>query len=331
MHYPIDANGRSIVALYVAGTTINGFEYPTGRGTFTCDVNDPDDEDPIPDEGGDLPDLPPDLPDDVDPDPDGTEWPPNIPEPSFPAGGSGTDGGNDSAPSGGINNPADPIDSVDDEDVGGGGTIGGVPADRPLLPGDTLTYYPACAGGYTEWWLCPPPYVANNVGVLEENLAQSCELIDVGVGSDYVVSLAAAGQNIVAIGRCPDPGSPDGFGPATGAVATDEVGGESGILFRPEAGYYSISWLGFYIATIGSTSAPNGISIYASDKDGFCGGGDSYRLWYSYINNNGSLVDTVWNSLSGCTPKANVLYFATVRFFFNAGGSVTLWTNGAPV
>jgi hypothetical protein len=65
--------------------------------------------------------------------------------------------------------------------------------------------------------------VANNVGVLEENLAEACELVD--EGSEYLVSAAAAGKHIVAIGRCPDPSAPDGFGPATGATATEQVGG----------------------------------------------------------------------------------------------------------
>jgi hypothetical protein len=125
---------------------------------------------------------------------------------------------------GGISNPADPIDSATDTDVGGGGTIGNIPSDRPLLPGDTVTspVY-ACAGYKTEWWICPPAYVANNVGVLEENLAEACELVD--EGSEYLVTAAASGKHIVAIGRCPDPSAPDGFGPATGATTTDPVGG----------------------------------------------------------------------------------------------------------
>ena len=106
-----------------------------------------------------------------------------------------------------------------------GGPIGNIPENRPLLPGDTVTSPTyLCAGYKTEWWICPPDYVANNEGVLEENLAGACELVD--SGSEYLVTAAAAGKHIVAIGRCPDPSAPDGFGPATGATTTDQVGGE---------------------------------------------------------------------------------------------------------
>jgi hypothetical protein len=216
IHYPIDANGRSIVALYVASTTINGFEYPTGRGDFTCDVNDPEDEDPIPDEGGDLPDLPEDLPDDIDPDPDGTEWPPTVPEPSVPAGNADPDdpdaeGGRDSSPTGVINNPADPIDSVDDENVGGGGTIGGIPTGRPLLPGDELTYTPPC---------CPAEVL---MYAIDYDTGERLQEAPVAIGtaivgdcevrfeilSEYIFDTATAFEFTH---RCVDPGSPDGYG-----------------------------------------------------------------------------------------------------------------------
>ena len=270
MHYPVDANGRSIVAVYVNSARINDYEYPTGRGAFTCDVNDPEDEDPLPDEGGNLPNLPTGLPDTVEIDL----------------------GLSESQISGGISNPADPIDGVPDSGAGGGGSIGGIPTDRPLLPGDTLTYTPACEGGYTEWWVCPPEYVANNVGVLEENLAASCELLDEGVASEYVVSLAAAGKKIVAIGRCPDPSSPDGYGPATGAATTPVVGAMPGALSG--ASYWGTSipgedtrvvfegYLGQWLIGIGGSFR---WLLWAEDR-----GGGQVQYYEAGIDSNGDLV-----------------------------------------
>lgn len=210
MHFPIDLNGRSIVALYVAGTTINGFEYPTGRGDFTCDVNDPEDEDPIPDEGGDLPDLPPDLPDDIDPDPDGTEWPPTVPEPAFPAGGSATDGGNDAQPggggTGGINNPADPFDSEPAPVV----TDNRQSSSDPLNPGNELTASLICPGGVTNWYK-----VDQSTG--EATLIAENQAVYILQGSDI-------GFTVYAETCCPDPGSPTGFGGCTKSAETETIG-----------------------------------------------------------------------------------------------------------
>jgi hypothetical protein len=41
IHFPVDNQGRSLLALLVDGATASGYNYPTGSGTFTCDVNDP--------------------------------------------------------------------------------------------------------------------------------------------------------------------------------------------------------------------------------------------------------------------------------------------------
>lgn len=270
MHYPIDANGRSIVALYVAGTTINGYEYPTGRGTFTCDVNDPDDEDPIPDEGGDLPDLPPDLPDDVDPDPDGTEWPTTVPEPEFPAGtedpdNPDNDAGRDVAPSGGINNPADPIDSVDDEDVGGGGVISGIPTDRPLLPGDEITYTPPCCPAEVLEYAINP-----DTGI---KLQESPVAIGRAVAGDCEVRFEILNEHLFDTAtafyfthRCVDPSSPDGYGPELAGGTTPAVGGGAPVYSYPavaNADRYTISALQgtTYVGVYISKDPPTGFFI----------------------------------------------------------------------
>jgi hypothetical protein len=237
MHFPIDVNGRSVVALYVAGATINGFEYPTGRGSFTCDVNDPEDEDPIPDEGGDPPGLPPDLPDDVDPDPESPEWPADVPTPEFPVGNEDpdnpdNDGGRDAVPggggTGGVSNPSDPIDSVPDSEAGGGGSIGGIPPDRPLLPGDEITNTPPCPGGTTDWYkVCPD---GTTTKVAEDEAI-------------YIIQNGDQGCEIYAESRCPDPGQPDGFG--TGLPSSRVPIGTGGTLIG-SPGIYSISWVKHY-------------------------------------------------------------------------------------
>lgn len=233
MHFPIDSLGRSILALYVAGAEGTGYMYDLGRNEYSCDDPDNvDDDTPVdPTDPGDGNN--PDEPDtDVDlPQPGDDVTNPPAGAPVFPPGTTGTTNYPPSgSPTG--NNPADPFDT----DPNSGIAIGGIPEDRPVLPGDTLTSPTYLCPGYkTEWWICPPAYVANNVGVLEENLAESCELVD--EGSEYLVTAAAQGKHIVAIGRCPDPSAPDGFGPATGAATTGVV---------PEDFNQSITGLGTY-------------------------------------------------------------------------------------
>jgi hypothetical protein len=317
MHYPIDANGRSIVALYVAGTTINGFEYPTGRGTFTCDVNDPDDEDPIPDEGGDLPNLPPDLPDDIDPDPDGTEWPPNIPEPSFPAGGSGTDGGNDSAPSGGINNPADPIDSVDDENVGGGGTIGyppGLTANDPILPGDTITFTPPCTGANigAHWYnvITGTKIYLDSGDIVYDptvNLAASIAINEqLGIGPDEAWELRVTYC-------CPDPGITDGFSECQAQTAGTY--GSDGLRLLDGIGTYTATWTYTRYDLSSDSSCPTptgGATIECEDPftpaECFTGNPLPQRRYYTLTKTSNSLGQSNVYGLRAAAITRTVIY-----------------------
>jgi hypothetical protein len=315
MHYPIDANGRSIVALYVAGTTINGFEYPTGRGTFTCDVNNPDDEDPLPDVGGDLPDLPLNLPDDIDPDPDSIEWPSDVPDPATPV---------DSAPSGGINNPADPIDSVDDEDVGGGGTITyptGVPGDRPLLPGDTLVYTPRCCPAKVNWYQknCETGEILQLLYTETISEDDNCESRFEMVGE---LIEGVGGYCVQAFDCCADPSAPDGYGEENPGPTTPEVAGTTGNLYYPGAGQYAIRWQNSSIVYIDNSTAPSGIGFYLTNKDDACDD-SSARLWITYVDQNGTTQDSVW--AAGCV-SANIDLEAEllVQFQFT-GGFVTLY------
>ena len=79
--------------------------------------------------------------------------------------------------------------------IGGYGNI--VPAE-----GDELTYTPTCAGAYIEWYLV-------------DDATGGRTKVSEGVAAKYIVSSAAtaAGVSVLAIGRCPDPSSPTGYGP----------------------------------------------------------------------------------------------------------------------
>jgi hypothetical protein len=191
-----------------------------------------------------------------------------VPNPSFPAGGSGTDGGNDSAPSGGINNPADPIDSVDDEDVGGGATItDGAntpwPSDRPILPGDTIKVTPPCTFA--------------DVGAYIYNKATGTKIyLDSGeIIYDPTIDTTAVIQAYGRLGIdiwdpalyelrvtycCPDPGVTDGF-----AECQEQKVGDLGPATWNDASgeYYIFGGTGFgdtiYFTTLGALA---GFSVF---------------------------------------------------------------------
>jgi len=92
-HFPVDDQGRSLVALDVSRVQGNGLLLPTGRASVNCDINADDDETVNPDPGP-WPDWEPELPDpdiypypDPDEEPDWT-WDPEegdwIPNPDIP-------------------------------------------------------------------------------------------------------------------------------------------------------------------------------------------------------------------------------------------------------
>jgi hypothetical protein len=72
-HFPVDAEGRSVVAREVAAATGGGVLLPTGRTGVSCDLNDPTDNSELPDEG--VPGVEPDLPE------WGVDYPPLTPLP----------------------------------------------------------------------------------------------------------------------------------------------------------------------------------------------------------------------------------------------------------
>jgi hypothetical protein len=319
MHFPIDSQGRSILALYVAGAVGTGYLYDVGRNDYTCD--DPDNEgndDPIPDDVGennpDEPDTDVDLPNPGVDDGTGTGLPTD--RPVFPGGTSTTGYPPSGSPT--ENNADDPFDT---DEPGGTGTISGIPSDRPLLAGEEIGYTAPCCPAQVNLYAVDPDTgvkLQDAPVAVGTSIVGDCE-VRFEIFNEYLLDNSTS---FYFTHRCVDPGSPDGYGNELPGGTTPAVGGESGMLYHPGSGYYTIAWLGFFNATIGSTAAPNGISIYTGNGDGYCSGSTG-RLWIRYINQSGDLVDTLRYSGDGCVPDA--LVFATVGFFPSSGGFVQLY------
>lgn len=86
-HFPVDDQGRSLVALDVTRAEGNGILLPTGRAAINCDINADDDE-TVPEDPGPWPDWDPEIPDPEiypipdpdDPDREGWIWDPELGE-----------------------------------------------------------------------------------------------------------------------------------------------------------------------------------------------------------------------------------------------------------
>jgi hypothetical protein len=220
MHFPIDSQGRSILALYVAGAEGTGYLYDVGRNDYACD--DPDNEgndDPLPTDVGennpDEPDTDVDLPNPGVDDGTGTGLPTD--RPVFPGGTPTTGYPPSGSPTG--NNADDPFDT---DTPGGGGTIGGIPTDRPLLPGDEITVTPPCCPAEVRLWAIDP-----DTGV---RLTDAPIAIGTAIEGDCEVRfelfdeyLFDYGTHFEADARCVDPSSPDGYGPPTGAIRIEST------------------------------------------------------------------------------------------------------------
>ena len=202
-HFPIDSGFASVVAKEVNAAVGAGFVLPTGLSGITCDVNASADTSIPADTSLDPGDW--DIPADGSFDIDVTEIEPtdldDMPESSIEAlavggiGGLGGFGGGFSGyPTG--DNPPDPTASQE-VPPGPQPQIIGEP-----LPGNPLTYDPGCPDAYIEWRL-----VDNETG--------GYEVVSEGVAIGY--SVPGGGipdcKSLVGVGRCPDPSSPDGYGP----------------------------------------------------------------------------------------------------------------------
>jgi hypothetical protein len=221
MHFPIDSQGRSILALYVAGAEGTGYLYDVGRNDYTCD--DPDNEgndDPLPTNVGennpDEPDTDVDLPNPGVDNGTGTGLPTD--RPVFPGGTPTTGYPPSGSPTG--NNADDPFDSAPAP------TVGGLPSNRPLLPGDEITITPPCCPSEVRLWaidcttgerLSTEPVA---VGTAIEG---DCE-VRFEIFNEYLFDYSSCFESDA---RCVDPSSPDGYGQPTAAVAIPQIGGAS--------------------------------------------------------------------------------------------------------
>ena len=256
IHFPIDSNGRSVVALYVQAASVKGYVYDTGRSDFTCDIPGRDtDDDPIPDEGGTPGGLPPTDTDETPVDPDLPTWPPDVPDPTWPDGTADPDDPNNQAgregqPVGGISNPADPFDSDPAPTV----TDNRQESTDPLVPGNELTASTTCTGGITSWYK-----VNQTTG--EATLIAENQAVYTLQGSDI-------GFTVYAETCCPDPGAPSGFGGCTKSAQTEVVGNTGA--WVSGAGSWRIRRFTspFNQAVYTFTTVGSGFSIWMSQADG---------------------------------------------------------------
>jgi hypothetical protein len=174
-HFPIDTQGRSIIAREVADAVGAGNTIDVGRSTFDCDENSSTDTTPVPSNSG-----------------GGGTQP--------PSGDTGVDltpvDGDSSYPDG----PNSPDDPLDQPSVSGNPQIGGYSGSTPVA-GDTLSFAPGCPDAYIEWFA-------------EDQTTGELTPLGSGVSATLAVTQAMEneGLTIIGIGRCPDPSAPDGYG-----------------------------------------------------------------------------------------------------------------------
>ena len=279
VHFPIDDQGRSLIALDVDAATAAGYQLATGRTDFSCDDADRrTDETPLSDVGGNLPDLP-----------DSTDFNRSM-------GGGGSSGLPTGDSNDGAGNPADPFDTPPQPQING--------ESSPPTFGDQLTLGEVCSGMVTNW------AVVDSQG----NVLRTVNGVDA-----FTLQAQDAGRFVYAEGCCPDPGSPEGsFCNQSNTIGP--IGSEDAFWgYREGSGQYTITWLGFYQAVIGSGGAPGGVAIYASSayNGGSCSPGRT-TLWYAYTNASGVVINNQWNTGSGCTFDAMV--FAKM-YWTPTGGS----------
>jgi len=122
VHFPVDAEGRSLIALAVAGTSGSGITLSSNRSGLGCDLNSSTDE-TLPDEDFSIADL------DID-----AGLPIDIGGGGFGDGGFGGGGAVPPNPDDGLDDPTLPPNPVD----GPAGTEGGPIPGQVLKPGESF-------------------------------------------------------------------------------------------------------------------------------------------------------------------------------------------------
>ncbi|NBN87490.1 MAG: hypothetical protein EBV32_00110 [Proteobacteria bacterium] len=241
-HFPIDGQNRSLVALKVAEAVGEGYEMPTGRSNFSCDLaGRRTDTSTI----TELPD--PDPP--VIPDPDNFEY--NAPKATITTDttpltlngvnipGTRNDNLNSLGgvlASGSINNPEDPVEEQAPDITGATGDFG-----RPVN-GDDLETAPPCPDGRVTWYKRP-----KDGG--ERTQLQQDDITGSGT-STYTVGTDDIDYVLEADTQCPDPSSPDGYGsPLTQTTGPVEANYNF---------YNYVRWTGELVAPGGTTQTTSG-------------------------------------------------------------------------
>ena len=235
-HFPIDSEGRSIVAREVAAASGAGNDIDVGRNTFDCDENSDTDTTPVGTDFGGGGTVPGDADTSVDLDignlvddngdpilgPDGNQLP--IEDAPYP-GDNNINDGND------WNNPDDSIEG----NVSGDPQITGYTGNPQ--PGDELSFAPGCADAFIEWYS-------------QDKTTGELTLIGSGIGATLLVTAAMLdpNQHVIGIGRCPDPSSPDDYGTP---IESDPV-----------------DWLPECIGSVGGCQYVNGIADLQIQYDG---------------------------------------------------------------
>ncbi|MBP04597.1 MAG: hypothetical protein CMA72_07445 [Euryarchaeota archaeon] len=290
-HFPIDSQGRSVVALDVNGATGPGIVLDAGRQNFTCDINTASTD--LPDVGREPFDgtgVTPKTPTPAEVDQELT--PVGIDDPSSPdyVGGGGSSAGNafpdGSSQPGAINNPTDPYDeqTTDPTPIIQGYT--GTPK-----VGDTLTFAPGCANPLIKWYLL-------------DSVTGEATQVASGVAQSYVVSTAAmeAGVSVYAEGCCPDPGAPGGYAVC---IQSDTLTG-----LQPDIGAFSYArWIG----TQTVTKAGQVLSVTAVTSP--------WTQYSSYLTITG---------LAGCQLGTNLIdyYSGSQRTFVTVSTGPVPWRSG---
>jgi len=267
-HYPIDSQGRSLVALAVDAAVGPGVTLDPGRDDYSCDDSSATDDTGLPDTGIDYPAFP-ETPTSTDTDvfldqPD-IELPPIgpevTPEPDEPIGDA--------------DNPVDPLEQTLDQDGTGILSSDGDLAN-PVV-GDTLSiaennlpcpdarvcWYRVRKGG-TFW-----------PGNADTELLQCQEQAILG---NYAMTITTSDidYELVATGRCKDPGSPDSFGSGFILGTTDVV--ESGA--PAQCCTYRLAGPGLVNVNVGSLTDITPTITYGTSA--LCGGGAA--TFYTYTN-----------------------------------------------